>query len=298
LNLIKVVTQKLHAGNVLLAMDADNNNKLNKLKDSLEAILIDYLERKLPLRRIVFLSSILKMASHELDSFKKVTKRIITEQKTDGGWVDCEDTAWNIFFLSSQDNYSVNRSKAIEWLNSERPSKFGWGFCKRDYSNIPITSQVLLLVPELRNLPEFKWIFNEWNKDINSPINLNYKGAWYLLLMSTQNLSLDYEAFNIKQTEAYLIQEQRDDGGWGPWKNHPAISDPFITGLCSLALSNSFKITHTKEILVSLYKSIKWFESNQLENGLFPTHYIEEGSAWCYFGWQMALNTVYEGYSS
>lgn len=284
----------MHAGNALHAMDADNNIKQIKLKDSLVAILNDYLERKLPLRRIVFLSSILKMATHELDSFKKVSLRIIAEQKPDGGWIDCEDTAWNIFFLSYQNEFSINRSNAIKWLINERPSEFGWGFCKRDFSNIPITSQVLLLVPELRNLPEFKWIFNEWNKDINSPINLNYKGAWYLLLMSSQNLTNDYAEFNINQTEDYLIQQQRDDGGWGPWKNHPAISDPFITGLCCLALSNSYKITHSKKNIVSLQKSLLWFESNQLKNGLFPTHYIEEGSAWCYYGWQMALNTVYD----
>ena len=178
--------QKLHVDNALRAMDADNINNLLKLKNSLVAILDDYLERKLPLRRIVFLASILKMSFIELDSFNKVSRRIILEQKPDGGWIDCEDTAWNIFFLSFQDNYSVQRSNAIQWLVNEHPSEFGWGFCKRDFANIPITSQVLILVPELTNISEFKWLFSEWKKEFTSPVNLNYKGAWYLLLMSLQ----------------------------------------------------------------------------------------------------------------
>jgi len=280
----------LHVDNALHVMDADNSTCLNKLKNALVTILDDYLERKLPLRRVVFLSSILKMSSIELDSFNKVSQRIISEQQPDGGWVDCEDTAWNIFFLSFYKNYSAQRLKAIQWIINEQPSKFGWGFCKRDLPNIPITSQVLLLVPELRSISEFKWLFNEWDKDINSTFNLNYKGAWYLLLMSSQHISNDFESFQIKQTENYLIREQRDNGSWGPWKSHPAPSCPFITGICCLALSRSYQITHNIEIPDCLQKSIHWFNDTQLENGLFPTHYIEEGSAWCYIGWNSATN--------
>ena len=273
-------------------MDVDSFYNLNKLKNSLIVLLDDYLERKLPLRRIVFLSSILKMSSLEINSFDKVSRRIISEQKPDGGWIDCEDTAWNTFFLSNQHHYSTNRNSAIKWLANERPSDFGWGFCRRDFSSIPMTSQVLILVPELRNLPEFIWLFDVWKKEMNSIVNLNYKGAWYLLLMSSQNLTDDYDAFMISKTEDYLLTQQREDGGWGPWKDHPAKTSTFITGLCCLALSNTFKITRSEKIQTSLRKSIHWFENNQLENGLFPTHYIEEGSAWCYIGWKAAYECI------
>ncbi|HUX56644.1 MAG TPA: prenyltransferase/squalene oxidase repeat-containing protein [Bacteroidales bacterium] len=273
-------------------MDADSIHRLTKLENFLDTILRDYLERNLPLRRIVFLSSVLKLTSNESDTSFDLSERIMKEQRDDGGWIDCEDTAWIVFFISESESYSEQREKAICWLKNEQMNGKGWGFCKRDYSNIPITSQILYTIPELRNISAISWLENEWSKDLNSPINLNYKGAWYLLVYYRLFKDFKLSSTLYQKTVNYLLKEQREDGGWGPWKNHPAPSDAFITGICTAALAEDFLIHRTTQIEEALKKSITWFLNNQIENGLFPTHYIEEGSAWCYFGWKKAYNCL------
>jgi hypothetical protein len=292
LSLTKPIFQKSHAGNVLDAMDADSIHRLTKLGKFLDTILRDYLERNLPLRRIVFLSAILKLTSHSSFDSYNLYKRLLLEQKEDGGWIDCEDTAWSIFILSSSNEYLEPRKRAITWLKNEQINEKGWGFCNRDFSNIPITSQILFTIPELRNSNAISWLEKEWLKDISSQTKLNYKGAWYLLA----NLSL-HKDYSLSLTLAentinYLLNEQRKDGGWGPWKDHPAPSDTFITGISTTALAKAYSITRMPLILDSLDKSISWFLKNQLETGLFPTHFIEEGSAWCYLGWKKAYECL------
>lgn len=269
-------------------MDADSIHSLTKLENFLEIILCDYLERNLPLRRIAFLSSVLKLTSAKSDFPVDLYKRIITEQRKDGGWIDCEDTAWCIQSLPDSETYSGYKEKAIHWLQKERIIDKGWGFCKRDYPNIPITSQIQYLILELRNISVISWLENEWSKDLNSQINLNYKGAWFLLVYCRLYKEFKLSSILFQKTSNYLLNEQREDGGWGPWKNHPAPTDTFITGICTAALAEAFLINRTPNIEKALKKSISWFLNNQLENGLFPTHYIEEGSAWCYFGWKKA----------
>jgi hypothetical protein len=292
LNLTKPVFQKSHAGNALDAMDADSIYKLTKLGNFLDTILHDYLERNLPLRRIVFLSSILKLTSTRNNSSIDLCERILKEQRDDGGWIDCEDTAWSIFSLPGSKDYSEQREKAISWLKNEKIDDKGWGFCNRDFSNIPITSQILFTIPELRNDSTISWLENEWLKDLNSPIKLNYKGAWFLLVYSRLFKEYKLSSKIFQKTIDYLLNEQRDDGGWGPWKKHPARTDAFITGMTSAALAEACMIQRTMQIEEVLQKSIEWFLNNQIENGLFPTHYIEEGSAWCYLGWKKAYNCL------
>lgn len=282
----------LHAGNALVAMDADSIHRLTKLENFLDTILHDYLERNLPLRRIVFLSSILKLTSNESDTSFDLSERIMKEQRDDGGWIDCEDTAWNIFSISELESYSEQREKAICWQKNEQINGKGWGFCNRDYSNIPITSQILYTIPELRNNSSILWLENEWLKDLNSPTNLNYKGSWYLLAYSRLFKDFDLSSSLFFNTVDYLLKEQRDNGGWGPWKDHPAPSDEFITGISSAALAEACQIHRTTLIENALRRSIFWFQNNQIDNGLFPTHYIEEGSAWCYLGWKKAYSCL------
>lgn len=282
--------QKLHAGNALDAMDADSIHKLNKLGGFLDTIVHDYLERNLPLRRIVFVSSILKLTSSESHHSFDLYSRILKEQREDGGWIDCEDTCWNLFIFPSSVEYSEPRKRAINWLKDEQINGKGWGFCNRDFSNIPITSQILFTIPELRNASAISWLEKEWMKDLNSQTNLNYKGAWYLLIYTSLSRDFNLSENLAKNTISYLLGQQRSDGGWGPWKEHPAPSDTFITGISTAALAEAYLINRSLKIKEALGRSICWFLNNQLENGLFPTHYIEEGSAWCYFGWKKAFN--------
>lgn len=285
----------MHAGNALHVMDADKQHAFDKLSIALIATIRDYLDRRLPLRRIVLVASILKNSGIAIPDSDGLTRRLLSEQKSDGGWVDCEDTAWSLYYLSDQKDFEQNVRKGLSWLESERSGNRGWGFCIRDNPCIPITAQIAFFLPHFPPVPEaILWLEDQWYKDLHSPINLNYKAAWYLLssykLQNSTNLSS--ELFN--KSVDYLIQEQRVDGSWGPWKNHPAPSECFITGICMASLALSYRPSEDKKIITPLKKGIQWIESNQLENGLFPTHYMEEGSAWILFGWRKALAALKE----
>ena len=284
---------RLHAGSVLPVMDADNFKDFEKLHAALNEIIGDFLNRHLPLRRIILVSSLLKDCKLESPENAKIINRLIKEQKADGGWIDCEDTAWAIYYLSNIRKYRNNIEKGLLWLEGEKYKNKGWGFCKRDPACIPITAQILYLLPHFHKTVEpARWIENEWKIDLASPIKLNYKAAWYLLAYSSlQNeVQLSKELFN--KTISYLLREQRNNGSWGPWKEHPAPSECFITGICMAALALSYSISQDKRIRNSLIKGISWIKENQLKNGLFPTHYIEEGSAWILFGWSKAINII------
>lgn len=284
---------KLPAGNVHHVMDADNRQNLKKLSSTLNEIIGDFLDRSLPLRRIILVSSLFKNCKIESSYNERIIDRLIKEQKVDGGWIDCEDTAWSIYYLSHIKKYRDNVEKGLLWLKEEKIENKGWGFCKRDYPCIPITSQILYLLPYFHQTVEIVlWLENEWKKDMTSPIKLNYKAAWYLLVYMNhqKNVNLSMELFH--NTISYLLREQRKNGSWGPWKEHPAQSECFITGICLAALAFSYSISQDIKIINCIIKGVNWIKDNQLKNGLFPTHYIEEGSAWILFGWSKALATI------
>lgn len=268
-------------------MDADNK-ALDKLQRALIQTTADFLDRRLPLRRIVLVASLLKHCDIELPAAERLIRRLLNEQHKDGGWIDCEDTAWALYYVD-ENIYGKKKKGGMRWLEDERNAKKGWGFCKRDHPCIPITAQILYFLPEIKfDMEAAKWLEKQWKKDISSSINLNYKAAWYVLayvkLFEKTKLSKDL----FCKTIMYLIEEQRKDGSWGPWREHPAPSDCYSTGICMAALAQSYRINGNRKILAALNKSILWIKNNQLRNGLFPTHYIEEGSAWLFWGWSKA----------
>ena len=273
-------------------MDADNK-AFQTLKCALNHTISDFLYRDLPLRRITLVASLLKDCHVEIDKKNRLTQRIVSEQKSDGGWIDCEDTAWALFLILDPNEFDAQIQKSRRWLDDEKCMKNGWGFCKRDKSCIPITAQILYFLTEVFPNPEpVLWLEKEWEKDLNAPINLNYKAAWYLLAYIKYQNKIKLSAELFTATLAYLIAEQRPDGSWGPWRDHPAPSDYFITGISMAALAISYPLIKEKKIVSSLKNGIQWIKNNQLENGLFPTHYIEEGSAWLFFGWCKANNII------
>lgn len=275
-------------------MDADKLLTFNKLRNALTDTVEDFLTRHLPLRRIALVASILKNCDIEIYNSAGLFGRLLNEQKEDGGWIDCEDTTWILSCLSNISELEENFIKGLSWLEDEC-SGDGWGFCARDNPNIPITSQIIYFLPFFLKLEKaMYWLEGQWQKDFSSPVSLNYKAAWYLLSYNRlQNLlSLSQELFH--RTIEYLINEQRDNGSWGPWRQHPSPSDYFTTGICMASLALSNKRLDDRKIYSVLKKSIRWITRNQLENGLFPTHYIEEGSAWILFGLSKTLPLIEE----
>ncbi len=283
------------AGNAHHVMGVDSIEGFNKLSLALTNTTHDFLNRHLPLRRIALVASILRNCNIEFPYFKELTARIVSEQKEDGGWVDCEDTAWSLSCLAGQEDVESEFANGCIWLENELSKGKGWGFCARDNPCIPITAQIIYFLPQSQPFAQSScWLEEQWRKDLQAPVNLNYKGAWYLLAFCKLHefANLSYQLFN--KTVDYLIREQRNNGGWGPWRNHPAPEECFITGICMAALALSYTISRNKRIRSALEKGIRWIRQAQLGNGLFPTHYIEEGSAWILFGWSKTIAALRE----
>lgn len=246
----------------------------------------DFLRRGLPLRRTLKLAGLLKFIGPSQDApwLHEVAHASVRQQKDDGGWVDCEDTAWALWVLDGLADMRPSRGRGVSWLRSER-SGAGWGFCRRDEASIPMTATLAWLVPELCDASSATWLREAWSRELESPVRLTYKGAYYLLGSGWDEQERALRA----RTCEYLVGEQRPDGGWGPWREHPAASDCFSTGICALALSG---VPEDPDLRCALAAACRWFARNRLPNGWFPTHFIEEGTAWAAAGWSAAVKRL------
>jgi len=160
-------------------------------------------------------------------------------------------------------------------------SGLAWGYCRRDSPCIPITATVKLLVPSLWDRRAAEWLRHTWERDLDGRYQLSYKAAWYLLACAHQEGGIPLTA----QTYDHLLADQRPDGGWGPWRTHPAPTDSFSTGIAMWALT---KHPRPEKVIAALERAAAFCAESQLESGLFPAHYIEEGSAWLLLGWSAA----------
>lgn len=248
----------------------------------LQSVLNDFITRRLPHRRLAKLAGLILLSNITIEEnlISPIIDSLLSKKKEDGGWVDCEDTAWCAYVIRQLSNDKTTIKETINWILDERNGN-AWGYCKRDTPCIPITAQIRLFLPELSSdVSSGEWIEKTWHNDLESFVKLSYKAAWYLLAHNKNELLM-------KRTVEHLISDQRNDGGWGPWRLHPAPTDCFSTGISMWALANS----HVPNAVIqkSLCQAIQWCEQNRLSNGLFPTHYIEEGSAWILLGWSHAL---------
>ncbi len=274
-------------------MDVDNGERAQaaprgrgwlRTREILLETLQDHLTRGLPHRRVARLAGLL-ILSGEIPGgvvAERLVERLSRLRRDDGGWVDCEDTAWCVFVLHALHGLSrPEYDRTIAWLEAERAGD-GWGYCRRDVPNIPLTATVRLLLPELRDQASALWLNKAWGKDIRARFKLSYKAAWFLLARGDGR----GDEILAEPTVAHLIRDQRDDGSWGPWRDHAAPGDCFATGIAMWALARSRR---GRLVDQALQKALSWCERNRLSNGFFPTHFIEEGSAWLYVGASFAL---------
>ena len=212
-------------------------------------------------------------------------KVVCHSQQSDGGWVDAEETMWSLAFLKSlgcrqQEDYK----KGLRWLQSQRHPDGGWGKTIRDMPRIPISGLLLHLLPEVSDKEATNWLKSEWRKDLEGSARLTYKGGFFLLGLSASGVSID-DCSLTEETYSFLAHEQNNDGGFGPWKDHPIGSDPWSTGIVLLGLLSYPELGDRNVI----ERAVHWLSENQLPNGLWPYHYIEEGSAYAYWGLVEAL---------
>ncbi len=245
------------------------------------------LKNQIEVRRINIcaLSLISAGANSKSILYKQVAQYTADHQHIDGGWSDVEESLLSVKILSLIGNvYSSLVEKGNKWILSQRNPDGGWGRTNRDISRIPITGLLLNLFPSLSDPRAVNWLQREWAKDFKGATKLTYKGGFFLLGLAASNVSVE-DCPSIKDTYLFLAEEQNEDGGFGPWKDHPIGSDPWSTGIVLLGLLSYPELVKRKVI----EKAVNWLVDTQLPNGFWPYHYIEEGSAYAYWGLVEAL---------
>lgn len=219
--------------------------------------------------------------------FIKVSDYLIKEQFADGGWSDSETSAYAIAILSevSGKNHKIVKD-ANKWLKTYRQSDIGWGQHPRDHARIPITSLVLTLAPEAGSSEDYIWVAQEWAKDLSGSVQLSYKAGFYLLVAG--HPIIKGNAALIDRTIRYLADDQNDDGGFGPWKNHPIGSDPWSTGVVLWGLSKW--IDRVDPTVIE--RALHWLEVTQLPSGYWPYHYLDEGTSYALIGAVSAMRAL------
>lgn len=210
--------------------------------------------------------------------FKKTGEYLKQLQQDDGGWSDIEETVWSASFLAKingENDPSV--ISAVNWIKSERDENGGWGKHKRDRVRIPTTTLVTILLPSVTKKTDFNWVKEEWARDLLRSVQLSYKAGFYLLTEAGHH---DPDKNIIKKTIAYLIKDQNQDGGFGPWRNHPVGSDPWSTGIVLWGLSQWIRMVN-KDVVI---KTLEWLQRNQLPSGYWPYHYLDDGTSYALIG--------------
>jgi hypothetical protein len=209
---------------------------------------------------------------------------LIANQRDDGGWADVLETAFSAFAINKIALWEEQFNQAISWLKGNKNQDIAWGNSSRDIPRITVTGLLLTLLPELADDASLTWLGNEWQRDLNGDTKLTYKGAFTLMAFASTGFTPQNPSL-IADTIEYLVYEQNEDGGFAPWKGHPVGSEPWSTGIDLIGLL-SFPELVKPEIVE---KTLDWLAKNQLPNGLWPCHYIEEGSSYCYWGIVEAL---------
>ena len=194
-------------------------------------------------------------------------------QRENGGWADVEETLWCLGYLSFYaDNYSTQLGLGKHWLASVRKPCGAWGKTERDQSRIPVTGLISAVCPEVVEPEALDWLADEWQHDLDSSAHLTYKEASFLL--GQLHPEALHENDLVEHTITLLCGEQEDNGGFSPWKAHPVGSDTWSTGIALWGLAGFASRVPAQ----TLQRGMSWLQSRQLSNGMWPYHYLDEGT--------------------
>lgn len=253
------------------------NCTLKRGYSALSCGLRDFVRRVPPLR----VARILSLVCLDME----LVPAIAASQHPDGGWSDVEETVWCTRALLAAGGFDILAERAISWLRKKRQTGGGWGLSDRDAPRIITTSLTVTMLPELGDHKAIEWLSRAWTKDLNEAVRLTYKGGIVLAALSTCR-SEGSENNLVANTLHYLNGQQNDDGGFGPWKGHPIGSDPWSTGIVLVGLTSWPDKADPRVI----ERAADWLCRTQLESGLWPYHFIDEGSAYAYWGLSKALD--------
>jgi hypothetical protein len=239
------------------------------------------LDKQLDPERLVKVGIVLfdKQLFYKDQLFTHLIEYLYYKQHPDGGWVDVEETVWSVAYLHKMPGkYQDSINRGLNWLASQRLPGAGWGRNNRDEPRIPYTSWVAIIVPELIDNDVLFWLEKACLEELKSETKLSYKLALPLLAFSKHKY-MPQNPELINSLTSYLVSSQNNDGGFGPWRDHPCGSDPWCTSVAALGL-----LTQADSIpSVVLERSLGWLQKNQLPNGMWPYHYIDEGTAMAYW---------------
>ncbi|MCZ7384501.1 MAG: hypothetical protein O8C63_07105 [Candidatus Methanoperedens sp.] len=291
--------------NVVHAMDAAENTVLSltvpeynleeklvliqKGSRALLNIIDEFLAKGIELERVCRVAVLLCQGGLNKNNliFQRLADRCALEQKNDGGWLGVVDTMWCASFLELYEEYSESAKAALTWLLEQRHTDGGWGQTERDIGRITVTGQLLYFLPQLASKSSLNWLEDKWRQELEINPRLTYKGAFTLMAFKRNNY-IPTDSQLISQTIQWLESEQNDDFGWGPWKEQPTGSNPFCTGAAIVGLSQ-YHNEINPEVLIS---GAKWLSDNQLKNGLWAYHYIEDGSSWAFLAYTKAIASL------
>jgi len=278
-----VIATKIQGIFITKSFQPDFSSIERSVKKGLVALMANldlFISRKIEPERIVRVANLIGKSGDVKQDFlfQKVIDLSISTRKIDGGWIGVEDSIWFVAFLKNQAKYFREYADGLEWLKKRQLVSGGWGKTDRDFGRIPITGLLLFLLPELTNENSLYWLENQWHADFSLEPKLTYKGALYLMaLKNSGGTFIDKTLFTY--TLKWLACQQNDDFGWGPWRGHPVGSSPFCTGVALVGLLQYPDLVD-RQVIVN---GLEWIQKKQLPNGLWPDHYIEEGSAWCFY---------------
>jgi len=214
--------------------------------------------------------------------------KVIDAARPDGGWSDVPETIWCLAFLKQAGRLDA-LPPGLRWLSGQRLEGGGWGRSARDGARIPVTALALrFLAPEIGAPGDWRCVERLWEEDLASEVQLTYKGGFFLLCQEG-NPSPRPEL--VERTIDYLRMSQNDDGGFGPWRDHPIGSDPWSTGICLVGLCSYPDLAPRGMIK----RAVDWLCRTQLPSGLWPYHFIDEGSAYAYWGLKEAARLLEHG---
>ncbi len=252
-----------------------NLKYLIKTAASLQNMIIEMNEKEIELKRISKTSSLLMLSGISKNSIPtNIIERCLDNQNSDGGWISIVDTMWNTFFLKSVDENTFERNinMGIEFLKIQRNSEGLWGRSYRDIYRIPVTGVLFYLLPELADQHSLYLLEQLCQKEKNT---LTYKAAYTLLAFNKNDYYPD-DINLITDLVEWLISNQRNDGGFAPWLEHPIESDIYCTSLAVLGLLQYSELVPERV----LARAFEWIISNQLNNGIWKYHEIEDGASW------------------
>lgn len=204
---------------------------------------------------------------------RDVAKTIALGQNKDGGYSDVRETVFVISLLEQLGGYDSQVARGKSWIADER-LQGGWGNSKRDRMRIPTTGLVHEFLPTLATEESRDWMISEWQRDAKQRSLLSYKTAFVLMSVSGRDEKLQSEL------EEALLSEQEENGGFGPWRQHPAGPEAWCTGIALSALA----CRDTHESYDSGLRALRYLKDTQCPQGFWPYHYLDTGASWALYG--------------